>query len=325
VNLPACPPAGAGVHSWVLAAANYCRLGGLTPAAAGDLIAGKMTRAPSPANEIVTAIRKAYDTPYFSGSFNRHPARVPLGKIQYEPKRLQTFASRISAPDDWAQWLRARSPKLPETQNAFSFLKHLYAPGETLLVFDRMKALKPTLALRISDPMDCRVPEYISSGGSGAGIWFLANPVDGLEHNGSVRNHECVTTFRYAVFESDVTPAKEFLALIVQLPLRIAAIYTSGGRSVHALVRLDAKSKEDFNSQIDPLKRPLKALGVDPATLSAVRLSRLPGCARPQKSGFQTLLYLNSNPAVQRLKDAPELREPAALAAAGGRKDSMPE
>ena len=117
-----------------------------------------------------------------------------------------------------------------------------------------------------------------------------------------------LTAFRYAVLESDQAPFDQWLSFIVQLPIRIAAIYTSGGRSIHALLRLDTASKAEFDDTIAPLKRPLKALGADPACLSAVRLTRLPGCWRPEKNGFQKLLYLCPNPPAVRLADLPVLR-----------------
>ena len=124
----------------------------------------------------------------------------------------------------------------------------------------------------------------------------------------SCRSEESLTAFRYAVLESDLAPADLWLAFIVQLPIRIAAIYTSGGRSIHALIRLDAASKAQFDAIVAPLKRPLKLLGVDPACLSAVRLTRLPGCWRPEKRNFQKLLYLCPDPPDVRLADLPVLR-----------------
>ena len=167
--------------------------------------------------------------------------------------------------------------------------------------------------------MDCRVPDLIHDGGRfGEGIWFLGNPVDGQWHNTgernekgeavfSCRNFQAVTSFRYAVLESDQAPLNLWLAFIAQLPFRISAIYTSGSRSIHALVRLDAANKPEWDSIFAPLKRPLKVLGADAGCLSAVRLTRLPQCWRPVKNGFQKLLYLCPNPPLSPLIDLPVL------------------
>ena len=205
------------------------------------------------------------------------------------------------------------------SQNAFSFLAHLYAPGELVLVFDKFETKIPLATITIGRPMDCHVPALIRNGGRyGAGIWTLCNPVDGKSHPNprnnnepSCRSEESVTTFRYGVLESDQAAPEDWLAFVVQLPIRIAAIYTSGSRSIHCLIRLDARTKAEWDAQIQPLKRPLKLLGADAGCLSAVRLTRLPGCWRPNKNGFQKLLYLCPNPTAEPLLSLPVIQSRA--------------
>ena len=318
-----CPSAGSGVHSWLLGEANRCRTAGLTADAAERLLAAAITRPPKPANEIQTTVTKAYSGTWTPSSRPapcraHHRPTVPLTAVVFDPAKLQAVASTIAQPKNWRHWLWERSPKRPEAQNAYSFLKCLYRPGkngaegEKVLVFDQMDAKTPVATVAIADPMDCRVPDAIRAGGRhGAGVWYLCNPVTGEWHHNprsdtmSCRSEEALTSFRYAVLESDQAPFAEWLALVVQLPVRVSAIYTSGGRSIHALIRLDAASKVEFDAIIAPLKRPLKVLGADPACLSAVRLTRLPGCHRPAKGGFQRLLYLCPNPPAVRLADLP--------------------
>jgi len=87
-----------------------------------------------------------------------------------------------------------------------------------------------------------------------------------------------VTAWRYLLLESDKAEARPWLAALVQMPLRIAAIYTSGRRSIHALVRVDATSKADWDAKARQLKAGLEILGADPSAMTAVRLTRLPGC-----------------------------------------------
>jgi len=288
-------------------------------------IAARITRDPSPANEITTAVAKVYSNSgriekfSFRNTFARRPA-VPIAAIQYDESKLRAVAAKIQMPANWRHWLWERSPKRPETQNAMSFLAHLYQPGENILAFDAMKAKSPRWNIRVEDPMNCRTPETMRNGGNGAGIWFLCNPTDGQWHlnprqknRPSCRSEESVTQFRYAVLESDVAPADLWLAFVSQIPARIAAIYSSGGRSIHTLIRIDADSKSAWDVQIAPLKRPLRVLGGDAGCLSAVRLSRLPGCARPDKNDFQKLLYLAPNPPLARLIDLPVIRRRAEM------------
>jgi hypothetical protein len=119
------------------------------------------------------------------------------------------------------------------------------------------------------------------------GVWFLCNLVDGRfrlndEGEPSRRSHLNVTAWRYMVVESDRKDISgdDWLAAIAQLPLAIAAIYETGGRLPHALLRLDASSKQDCDRIRDSLRPTLVMLGADSISLSAVRLTRLPCCER---------------------------------------------
>jgi hypothetical protein len=322
-ELSPCPQAGAGVHPWVMASANICRNNGIPAHEAERMITERMTRKPNPANEVRTTVEKAYREQLPAGRVayhGRHSAPVPITEIAYDEAKLRRMADRITAPANWRHWLWERSAKRPEAMNPYAFLLHLYKPGERVLIFDRMDSKAPVATAVIESPMDCRTPEQLIAGGNGEGIWYLCNPVDGQWHDTgekdketgepvlSCRNWQAVTSFRYAVLESDKAPAHLWLAFIAQLPLCIEAIYTSGSRSIHVLVRLDAPSKQAWDDTVKPLKRPLRHLGGDNGCLSAVRLTRLPGCARPEKGGFQRLLYLNPEAPEARLIDLPVRR-----------------
>ena len=94
----------------------------------------------------------------------------------------------------------------------------------------------------------------------------------------------------------------------MQLPLCISAIYTSGGHSIHALVRVAAPSLHEwrnFSKQIMPI---LVRLGADQQVVSsAIRLTRLPGCRRGER--LQKLLYLNPDAPPQSIIGLPVQRE----------------
>ena len=107
----------------------------------------------------------------------------------------------------------------------------------------------------------------------------------------SRRSEESVTAWRYVVLESDKADGDDWLRCLIQLPLRIASICESGGRSIHALVRLDAAEKGDWDAQVRLMKPILVTLGADPGALSAVRLTRLPQARRGDR--VQRLLYLD--------------------------------
>jgi hypothetical protein len=137
----------------------------------------------------------------------------------------------------------------------------------------------------------------------------------------SRRTGASVTAYRHMLLESDDAPEDDWLNLICQLPLPISALYTSGGRSIHALIKIDAASKSAFDAFRDRVSPILSTLGADPAAISGVRLTRLPGVFRNgtvDKDGryhkyseprLQRLLYLNPFPEVAPIKLMTRLRK----------------
>jgi hypothetical protein len=83
-----------------------------------------------------------------------------------------------------------------------------------------------------------------------------------------------------------------WLRFLAMVPLAIVAIYSSGGHSLHALVRVDQPDKPTFDTLLrENIKRTLPVIGADPGALTPVRLTRLPGCTRGGNE--QRLIYLN--------------------------------
>jgi len=103
---------------------------------------------------------------------------------------------------------------------------------------------------------------------------------------------EAITSWRYGLIESDQAPRDLWRKAVVQIPLPIVAIYESGGRSDHVLVRFDAQSKEHLDELLAQHETGLVTLGACPGSLTARRLSRLPNCVRGETGKLQRLLYL---------------------------------
>jgi hypothetical protein len=165
--------------------------------------------------------------------------------------------------------------------------------------------------------------------GQPKGVWFMAQPVDGEIHwnprqeKNSRRSEESVTAWRYLVIESDKAPKDLWLKALVQMPLRFAAIYDSGGKSIHALVRIDAEGKKHWDAVSDKILPPLVTLGACPGTLSsAVRLTRLAGCMRGETRQLQRLLYLNDEPDDRPICEKPLREDPESTKAVGKDSDS---
>ncbi len=232
------------------------------------------------------------------------PRIAPPPKPQFCPDKLEGIARKLDGID--ADWLAARSAKTPWNRTPASFLHELYRSGERVVVFDVFASQGKAVWQCTAPPFNARALDGFRTG-KPQGVWFLAQPVSGefadtgtLNADGtphlSRRSFRTVTSWRYMVLESDTANAAHWLAALVQMPLPISAIYTSGGKSIHALVRMDAASKAEWDDDAAKLKTPLVTLGADEKAISAVRLTRLPCCERIEKGQMQTLLYLNGNP-----------------------------
>lgn len=109
------------------------------------------------------------------------------------------------------------------------------------------------------------------------GAWIRFNPLDGK----GVKN-ENVTDYRYALVESDKMELEKQNAIVRELELPIACLVYSGGKSVHAIVRIDAATIEEYRKRVDYLYAVLKKNGmeVDTQNKNPSRLSRMPGVTR---------------------------------------------
>lgn len=299
-----CPPA-VGRHEWIWFAACLCHENGIPEGEAETAIRAGLSREETP-NEVASAVASAYarEGATEQKAYMLDGRRVFKRDLVYSLVALQRAIDGV--PPVSRDWLRERSPVW--AYDALAFLSLLYAPTESVLVFDRMDSRVPALKVVGQDcfewkrkwvPVDrASVIEGLATCHFPNGIWFLAQPVTGdwtaaAPGSGTkptCRSRENVTAFRWLVLESDQAPEAEWLRLLVTLP-GVAAIYTSGGKSIHALLRLDSGSKVEFDAVVAQHKPRLITLGADPAAMTAVRLTRLPWAWRGDKR--QELLYLN--------------------------------
>jgi hypothetical protein len=74
------------------------------------------------------------------------------------------------------------------------------------------------------------------------------------------------------------------------------------------LVCIDAASKDDWSKFVAPRISQFVRHGACRGSLSALRLSRLPGCRREEKNAWQQLYYLNPNPLPRPICELDSLR-----------------
>jgi hypothetical protein len=272
-------------------------------------------------------------------------AAVPVGEglenvPAYDEAKLRDYV--VGVPEVTGEVLRRWSPLRvdPAVCSVEDVLDVLYPEGERVLIFTRFTSQGDFLyepgrgGFRLASERGVKAVRSALPAEAAEGVWMLSNPVTGAWEpmaNGKWgrRWWGCVTTFRYAVLESDDAPVDLWLRALVKLPLPIVAIYSSGGRSVHALVRVEAGSKPMWDAIVrgkhggggEAARRGVGLmdlvcpLGADPAALSAVRLTRLPFARRLGSTGekgyqryaqprVQELFYL----APVRWRDKPEYR-----------------
>lgn len=115
------------------------------------------------------------------------------------------------------------------------------------------------------------------------GAWIRFNPLDGRG-----AKNENVTEFRYALVESDAIPVEQQNGIMHDLKLPIAALVYSGGKSLHAIVRVDAGTYDEYRKRVEFLYSVCdkNGLKVDRQNRNPSRLSRMPGVIRNGRKQF---------------------------------------
>ena len=287
------PSAGSGVHSHLMAVCNLAAIAGLNPVDAEREIIRTMPRPPSPSGEVAAAIRKAYSE-HKGGAVDYRPTYAKPTKPQPKPMTAQAFIQRGDGAEE-CDWWEASPYRIdwgePGPMDAVVLLRTLYAPGEFVFLGERYGVEVRTAA------------DWIArmEGGATLPPHWIPNPLTGQEHptgDGklSKRGDSAVASFRFAVAEFDTLSKPEQLAFwwgFKSAP--IGALIDSGGKSIHAILKVDCANRADWERDVEGILFPkvLCPLGCDPACRNESRLSRLPGHFRTEKNAWQRLLFLD--------------------------------
>lgn len=146
-----------------------------------------------------------------------------------------------------------------------------YAPGKG----DYSRTARQILASLKKYPKD--LAATVGDWKKDAGAWIRFNPVDGK----GVKNDN-ITAYRFALVESDSMPLADQDAMYRKLELPIACLVHSGGKSLHAIVRIDAADYDEYRQRVEYLYDFLEKNGVavDKQNRNPSRLSRMPGATR---------------------------------------------
>ena len=115
------------------------------------------------------------------------------------------------------------------------------------------------------------------------GAWIRFNPLDGK----GITN-ENVVDYRYSLVESDSMSIEQQYEVLKKLELPIAVLVHSGGKSLHAIVKVDAQNYPQYQERVDYLYKIVEKNGlkIDRQNKNPSRLTRLPGFERNGKKQY---------------------------------------
>ena len=190
--------------------------------------------------------------------------------IQEEP--VPALYADITGKSDLIEYLKA----VFDTEDRVGYVVECYASEDRMLpkrgVWDRTAGELIEAANNSPD-----LGAVIGDWNPAVGGWIRFNPLDG--EGCSDRN---VTTYRHALVESDDISIERQYAIYKELELPIAALVHSGGKSLHAIVKIEAPDFKEYQKRVDFLYEICKknGLSIDRKNRNPSRLSRLPGVTR---------------------------------------------
>jgi RecA-family ATPase len=224
-----------------------------------------------------------------TGSASRNGSSRSMQSVTSQPKLV---APKFDVPD-------TLEVPAPMTDGARALLRSCFLPGDAVRIVSATlndegleipEGVGPILPrdewLRKLDSADGN-PNSIWKKNERTGIYIGLNPLK----PGSRAKDDDVTAYRHALIEFDSLPIDEQWNIYSQSNLPCSAVIYSGGKSLHAWVRVDAKDKSEYEQRVRTLFDYFAAYGLDPKNRNPARLSRLPNCIRFDKR--QELFALN--------------------------------
>lgn len=247
-------------------------------------------------------------------TFQGSSSPVTAGTIIQMAKENGYHYENVSAELDWdseigskdelvvvdRNWLERSEIHIPEqwnpTEQIITYLETLFEPDENVgyvteswehdgKFLPSKGCYDRTAGQLIKELYQCKgdIGSVLGDYNSEVGAWIRFNPLDGK----GVKN-ENVTEFRYALVESDTMDISAQKAIITELELPVAALVYSGKKSLHAIVKIDASTYEEYKKRVDYLYNVCNKNGLklDIQNRNPSRLSRMPGVMRNGKKQY---------------------------------------
>ena len=192
--------------------------------------------------------------------------RIPLPPANYDPAAdMREYLSLLFQPDEhvcYCDRLTKIEPKEGSSQ------KPRWIPRQSV---------RSRTAGQLIEALRGGIENASICGESEGGAYIRFNPVDG-EGEGNAN----ITRRHYCLVESDTDSPEKQYSLYKALNLPIAVLVHSGNKSLHAIVRVDAESRHQYQERVNFLYDFCKKNGlhIDTQDKNESRYSRLPGVKR---------------------------------------------
>ena len=226
-----------------------------------------------------------------------HKLREAASKSHSKPAGhlLQSGSAPSTAPFDITKVSFKRptpiTPPDPQASEFKRFMQTAFAPTEVVCICDAVEEGRPVSAgsfipieewiARFDDPASRILSQERE------GIFVRINPFKPNLYSGSDND---ISAYRHVLVEFDDKPKPEQEKLFRDSGLPITVLIDSGGKSIHAWVRVDAPSRKEWDARRDLIYSLIP--GVDAKNKNPSRYSRLPGAWRSPVSQ-QKLLATN--------------------------------
>ena len=226
-----------------------------------------------------------------------HKLREAASKSHSKPAGhlLQSGSAPSTAPFDITKVSFKRptpiTPPDPQASEFKRFLQAAFAATEVVCICDAVEEGRPVSAgsfipieewiARFDDPASRILSQERE------GIFVRINPFKPNLYSGSDND---ISAYRHVLVEFDDKPKPEQEQLFRDSGLPITVLIDSGGKSIHAWVRVDAPSRKEWDARRDLIYSLIP--GVDAKNKNPSRYSRLPGAWRSPTSQ-QKLLATN--------------------------------
>jgi hypothetical protein len=211
-----------------------------------------------------------------------HKIRDAASKPHDKPAGHLLHASGSHQHTDLTRVVFKRPTSTPNpTDSQFKrFLESAFAPTEVVCICEQVEDGKPNTSgsfLPVEEWIKrFDAPDSILLRNDRLdGVFVRINPFKPNLYSGSDND---VSAYRHVLVEFDQLPKPEQEQRLRSSGLPISVLIDSGGKSIHAWVRVDASSRKEWDARRDEIYKVIP--GVDPKNKNPSRFSRLPGAWR---------------------------------------------